>query len=124
MLSGSVASRSGPEVDRGSENDRLISRGDHLLDGLPISDIALDRRQLKRVTAKVLRRSMRQTHAVEQRHRMTARQERDSDIETNEAIATENKNSHVSTPTGSRQNCALMTHKASVLGAHLRRCVE
>ena len=40
--------------DRGSENDRLISRGDHLLDGLPISDIALDRRQPMRVTGKVL----------------------------------------------------------------------
>ena len=112
-----LALRSGG--DRGSQNDGVITGGDHRFHGLTIRDIALDSRQPIAVRGKILPCVRRQARAVEQCHRMTARQQCRGDIEPDETGAAEDKDSHRSIRTlaadGSQQGRAEI-----LLGIHVR----
>ncbi len=74
--------------------------GDHHFHDLNIRHVALDNRQPVAVNGKLAACAGRQTRAVEQCHRMTARQQCRGDVEPDETGAAENKDPHRSVRTG------------------------
>jgi hypothetical protein len=73
-----------------------MAPADRFFDNLSIRDIAVHGRQAIRTWGENSLRGRRQARAIEQRHRVTARQQRCGDIEPNETGAAENEDSHLS----------------------------